>query len=242
LYSQFKLDEPWDSDHNKKLLPHMPKVFRSTVAGAEPVTETYFQGFTGKGAAFQAGLKLDVAEFPDGTSNTLLAAEAGPPVPWTRPVDRPYDPKQPLPPMEGPYGDRIVALFVDGSVQDLAWNLPEKTYRALIERADGGIIPHDDIYAPPAGVVTEADKKEVEKLRKAIASSAKYLAQKQVERRELIADLERTGGVPEATLTGPNAGVEEWRAALERLGHQESLIYDEVKRLRLERTRREKAK
>ena len=27
LYSQFHLDEPWDSDHNKKLIPLMPKIF-----------------------------------------------------------------------------------------------------------------------------------------------------------------------------------------------------------------------
>jgi hypothetical protein len=27
LYSQFKRDEPWDSEHNKKLLDKMPKIF-----------------------------------------------------------------------------------------------------------------------------------------------------------------------------------------------------------------------
>jgi len=27
LYQEFKLDEPWDSDHNKKLIAKMPKVF-----------------------------------------------------------------------------------------------------------------------------------------------------------------------------------------------------------------------
>jgi hypothetical protein len=29
LYKQLKLDEPWDSKHNKKLLEKMPKVFAS---------------------------------------------------------------------------------------------------------------------------------------------------------------------------------------------------------------------
>ena len=28
LYSEFHLDEPWDSEHNKKLLSRMPAVFR----------------------------------------------------------------------------------------------------------------------------------------------------------------------------------------------------------------------
>src|SRR5262249_51556565 len=27
LYKQFKLDEPWDSEHNKKLIAQMPKVY-----------------------------------------------------------------------------------------------------------------------------------------------------------------------------------------------------------------------
>src|SRR2546421_177216 len=27
LYKQFKLDEPWDSDHNKKLIERMPKLY-----------------------------------------------------------------------------------------------------------------------------------------------------------------------------------------------------------------------
>ena len=96
LYSQFKLDEPWDSEHNKKLLPHMPKVFRSPVQGAGPQSETYFQGFAGPGAGFEAGKKLAIMDFADGTSNTIMLAEAGPPVPWTKPADRPYDPKKPL--------------------------------------------------------------------------------------------------------------------------------------------------
>ncbi len=34
LYKQFKLDEPWDSEHNKKLLDKMPRVY-SSVSGPE---------------------------------------------------------------------------------------------------------------------------------------------------------------------------------------------------------------
>ncbi|MCP2784480.1 DUF1559 domain-containing protein, partial [Salmonella enterica subsp. enterica serovar Typhimurium] len=28
VYKQFKLDEPWDSEHNKKLIPLMPKCYK----------------------------------------------------------------------------------------------------------------------------------------------------------------------------------------------------------------------
>ena len=36
LYRQFKLDEPWDSEHNKKLIPLMPKVYADPRVPAEP--------------------------------------------------------------------------------------------------------------------------------------------------------------------------------------------------------------
>ena len=56
LYKQFKLDEPWDSEHNKKLIEKMPKVYVSPLAVAPP-GETYYQVFTGKDAIFDPGSK-----------------------------------------------------------------------------------------------------------------------------------------------------------------------------------------
>ena len=56
LYNKFKLDEPWDSPHNKALLKEMPSTYvcPSRAAG-EPFTTTY-QVFTGKGALFEDGM------------------------------------------------------------------------------------------------------------------------------------------------------------------------------------------
>ena len=33
LYDEFHLDEPWDSEHNRKLIDRMPEVYRSPLAG-----------------------------------------------------------------------------------------------------------------------------------------------------------------------------------------------------------------
>jgi hypothetical protein len=44
LYKKFKVDEPWDSDHNKKLIDAMPKVFAPVRGEAAPGT-TFYQGF-----------------------------------------------------------------------------------------------------------------------------------------------------------------------------------------------------
>jgi hypothetical protein len=51
FYRQFKLDEPWDSEHNLKLLAQMPNVYR---VGIEPkdATHTYYQVFAGPGTPF----------------------------------------------------------------------------------------------------------------------------------------------------------------------------------------------
>ncbi len=93
LYKQFKLDEPWDSENNKKLLADMPELFK---VGIEPkdATKTYYQGFAGPGTIFEPGQKLTFAQIPDGTSNTIAVVEAGPSVEWTKPADLPYDPKK----------------------------------------------------------------------------------------------------------------------------------------------------
>jgi hypothetical protein len=44
LYKQFRLDEPWDSDHNKKLLEKMPRVY-APVRGQAPPGHTFYQVF-----------------------------------------------------------------------------------------------------------------------------------------------------------------------------------------------------
>jgi hypothetical protein len=51
LYRQFKLTEPWDSEHNLKLLAQMPRPFR---VGFEPkeATHTFYQAFAGPGTPF----------------------------------------------------------------------------------------------------------------------------------------------------------------------------------------------
>src|SRR5437773_109335 len=48
LYREFKLDEPWDSPHNLKLLDKMPKVY-APVAGDAKEYWTFYRVFTGPG-------------------------------------------------------------------------------------------------------------------------------------------------------------------------------------------------
>jgi hypothetical protein len=140
LYKEFHLDESWDSPHNIQLLPKMPRIYAPPGRKAKtvPAYHTVCHVFVGKGAAFEGreGLNL-AADFPDGTSNTVLVVEAGEPVPWSKPDDLRYDPDGPLPPLRCLFRDGFRAGFVDGSRHWLPKTASEATLRALITRNGG---------------------------------------------------------------------------------------------------------
>jgi RNA polymerase sigma factor (sigma-70 family) len=135
LYRQFKLDEPWDSEHNKKLLEKMPPIYAPVNARTKEKYQTFYQAFAGKGTVFEPGEKITFANITDGSSNTLMVVEAADPVPWTKPEDLPFDPEKPLPKLGGEFPDLVVAAFCDGSVHIIEKKkLDDKLLRALITR------------------------------------------------------------------------------------------------------------
>src|SRR5579864_1173150 len=68
LYRQFKLNEPWDSAHNKALLKHLPAVYRATPGQPKEPFATHYQVFVGEGAGFEGKEGLRITDFTDGTS------------------------------------------------------------------------------------------------------------------------------------------------------------------------------
>jgi hypothetical protein len=148
LYQQFKLDEPWDSPHNRRLLRKMPRVYAPPgVATREPFT-TFYQAFVGPHAAFEKHRALPLVSFLDGTSNTLLLAEAGAPVPWTKPEDLHFAPDEPLPELGGLFPGIFHAALADGSVWTFVTNAPAETLRDAIMRDDGKPVDLDSLRAP----------------------------------------------------------------------------------------------
>jgi RNA polymerase sigma factor (sigma-70 family) len=151
LYKQFKLNEPWDSPHNKKLVAKMPAVYAGPQeAGKGNATGTRYQVFVGGGAAFEKHRGMQMPDIPDGTSNTILIVESARLVPWTRPEDLPFDPDLPLPDLGNPAEGSFNAAFCDGAVHTIKRSAGEDLIRAAITRAGGEVMDTNQLFEPRA--------------------------------------------------------------------------------------------
>ena len=87
LYQEFKLDEPWDSPHNKQLIAKMPSIYEPAGSGQREEGLTSWQVFNGPDAVFDGNKKMAFGDIKDGLANTILVIEGKNPVIWTKPAD-----------------------------------------------------------------------------------------------------------------------------------------------------------
>ena len=137
LYEQFRLDQPWDSDHNKKLLAKMPQVFLSPGSRhAQAQGKTSYMTGRGETTVFTGAKGTKLAEIVDGTSKTIMAVEANDQaaVPWTKPDDFALDPRNPTSGLVGLRNGGFIAAFCDGSVRFISKSVAPATLRATFTR------------------------------------------------------------------------------------------------------------
>ena len=142
LYEAYRQNEPWDSDHNKKILEQIPPVFRSPMDAESSTNSAYF-ALVGKGTVFESKEGNRFRDITDGTSNTLMVVETKKDIPWTKPEDIPIDLTKDLPEFGGFFTESngFIGLICDGSVRFFSNNIDKKTLKLLIQRNDGNPIP-----------------------------------------------------------------------------------------------------
>ncbi len=143
LFEQFHLDEPWDSEHNKKLLDKMPAVYRSPSSRA-PADHTVYLGVTGKDAVFVAPANekaagVTFARIIDGLSNTVGVVESSDErgVPWTKPDDFEPDATNPQAGLRGSNPGGFNVMMMDGSVRTIPHTIDPKMLLRLFNCHDG---------------------------------------------------------------------------------------------------------
>ena len=142
LYNQFKLDEPWDSSHNIKLVEKMPKVYADPSRNLDHLSQ---KGLTrtvvpfAKETMFHGNEGVTFKMIADGSSNTMAIVNVvpGQAVVWTQPTDWNVDLKSPKKGLfNEEYGETAYAR-ADGSVDVLLKDVLAKQLKALLTR-DGG--------------------------------------------------------------------------------------------------------
>lgn len=135
LYSEFKLNERWNSQHNSALLPRMPNIYRSPRNPPVQAGHTFCQVFVGAGPFGQANAPKLPVTFVDGADKTFLIVEAGNSVPWTQPSDIQCFAGV-TPPLNSPFPDGFNAVLADGSTRFIRRPLySDQLIRSLITPA-----------------------------------------------------------------------------------------------------------
>jgi len=113
LFEKFKLDEPWDSPHNKKLLSEIPPVYQAPDRPDEKTNYLSLDGLL---------LGTEVEQSPDrmardGVDATIAVVEADNAVEWTKPESLHVVPSEPNRGLTQRRKAGFLALMADGKVR-----------------------------------------------------------------------------------------------------------------------------
>ncbi len=142
LYQQFHLDEPWDSEHNRALIPQMPAIYANPNLPLPP-GKTNYLAVVGTPCIFNGTEKgTRIRNITDGTSNTIMLVEANADqaVDWTKPDDLKFDAQNPSAGLGGLRPGGWLAAFADGHVSFVANSVDRQTLSALFTSAGGEIV------------------------------------------------------------------------------------------------------
>lgn len=143
LYSKFKLDEPWDSLHNRPLIDQMPS-FLKTEDSLSTQGKTIWS--IPQGESFMGGVST-FDEVRDGTSNTIMivGTTAKAAAIWTKPQDWKPDTDNIKLGIFSESQSKIIFARTDGSVGSLTRKTSDDTIKSLLMVNDGHLVKPSDI-------------------------------------------------------------------------------------------------
>lgn len=127
LYKEFKLDQPWDSTENLKLLDRMPVIYASPLL-TESGGKTLFRIFGGEGVPFQlsGSVKMQDLENP-GKTFMIVTVDPSQAVEWTKPEALEFNPEK----FAEIFGDFVLAVPVMGEVFSASFTGSDDDAKAL---------------------------------------------------------------------------------------------------------------
>lgn len=147
LYAEFRLDEAWDSPHNRKLISRMPSIYSVPLARPLADGHTCYVVPRGDLTLFPSNAdgnywQVKFCDILKGLSNIILVVEANRDVatPWTRPDDLPFDRNAPLAHLGKLREGGFLASWASGHIsfvpESMAANRSDRTefLRGLFER------------------------------------------------------------------------------------------------------------
>ncbi|MCA9237242.1 MAG: DUF1559 domain-containing protein [Planctomycetales bacterium] len=137
LYGRFKLDEPWNSPTNRKLLKLIPAAYQSPERFDE---NTNFLAPIGGATALGTLRGVNPRRMEDGPQHTVFVVEVDDEhaVPWTKPDDFQYDPRQDLNQFMGALrGGHFLAAWGGGMAGAVPLSAPRESLLAMFT-IDGG--------------------------------------------------------------------------------------------------------
>jgi hypothetical protein len=139
LYAEFRLDESWDSEHNRRLIERMPDIFSWP---GVPRGKTVVQAPMGDGTIFGGNRPVTFQDITDGTSNTAMLVYTAPnrAVTWTAPEDFRFDPERPQEGLDRDVQGLAIVGAADGSVRRVPVDLPPQTWQNIFRMNDGQLV------------------------------------------------------------------------------------------------------
>jgi hypothetical protein len=143
LYRQFKLDEPWDSDHNKALISQMPSIYKSPGSDLDDGYTNYLAVVSPDTIISNGRRPTRSTDVRDGLSRTVMIVEADDNYAaiWTQPADYDWDANDPAYGLGGIWSGTFFVGFGDGRIDRLDATVGAETLNAYFSRNGGEVVP-----------------------------------------------------------------------------------------------------